>query len=170
MITFSKVDSFSLKNLKRVLKVFQFGVKTAAEAAPFGDDAAPLKDMIAIFAESSNNAEPVIIGYINKNQIAAAGEKRIYSLKADGELSSYIHLKNDETIELFGAADNLVRYSKLKEGFDTLRTDLNALITAYNTHVHVSAAPGTPNAPTLSTGTASSASVDASKIENIKTN
>ena len=37
--------------------------------------------MVAIFAETSNNSEAVIIGYINKNQVAGPGEKRIFSLK-----------------------------------------------------------------------------------------
>lgn len=170
MITFSKVDSFQIKLKKRILKVLQFGVKTASEAAPFGDDAAPLKDMIAIFGETSNISEPVIIGYINKNQIAGPGEKRIYSLKSDGTLSASIYLKDDETVEFHGNTRNMVRYQELETAFNELNNKFNALAGKFNSHTHISAAPGSPNSPTPTQADVSTADITPAKIENIKTN
>jgi len=121
---------------------------------------------MAIFAETSNNAEPVIIGYLNKNQIAGPGEKRIFSLQPNGELSAYIWLKNNETIELFGSEDNLVRYSALESQFNELKEKFNQLITAYNTHSH----GNNPASPPVPQGVPSTANITLSRIDNIKTN
>ena len=119
MISTAKVKQWSIEKGKRVLKILQFGAKTAKVAAPFGDDSNPVKDMTAIFAETTVNGEPYVIGYVNTEMLARVGEKRIFSLKESGALSTYIWLKNDETMELGGSADNAVRFSKLKAGIDT---------------------------------------------------
>ena len=126
MITTSLIDSTAIDNGQRDIKVDQFGAKTADESAPFGDDGNPLKGMIAIYAETSEVGEPVIIGYINENQLAEPGEKRIYSLKSDGSLSTSVWLKNDGTMEVAGNADNMVRYAKLNTALQLTITNLNA--------------------------------------------
>ena len=164
MITFSKLKQATLINLKRILKVAQYDVKTASESMPFGEDSSPIKDMIAIFAETSNNSESVIIGYINKNQIAGPGEKRMFSLKEDGTLSTYIWLKADGTMEIGGNNDFAVKYSGLESAFNQLRTDLNNHIINYNTHVHPSI-----GAPTIAVSTPSAADITTSKNTNLKT-
>jgi len=113
MITLAQIKDSFFDKKKRILKIIQYGVKTAQEVSAFGDDANPLKGMTAVYADTGEMGEPVIIGYINENQLAAIGEKRIYSLKSDGSLSNYIWLKNDETIEIGGNVDNLIRYAAL---------------------------------------------------------
>ena len=118
MISTAKVKQWSIEKGKRILKLFQFGAKTAKVAAPFGDDSNPVKDMTAIFAETSISGEPYVIGYVNTGMLAEVGEKRIFSLKESGSLSTYIWLKNDETMEIGGNADNAVRFTPLKAGID----------------------------------------------------
>ena len=125
MITFSKVKESDIEDQKRILKVDEFGVKTTFESAPFGLDPNPLKDMIGIYGKTSNNSESVILGYINKNQISGIGENRIYSLMQNGSLSAYIHLRSDETIEINGDTNYLVKYNELKIELDSLITKLN---------------------------------------------
>lgn len=165
MITFSLVKENLLESGKRLLKVIQYGTKTADVAAAFGDDSAPLKDMIAIYANTSENGDNIIIGYLNKNQISAAGEKRIFSLKSDGSLSFAIHLKNDGTCEIGSDTDNAVRFSKLEEGFNKLRDDFNSFVnTSYNVHSHANSGA----APPSSLGTSSTANITAAKIDEIK--
>lgn len=115
MITFSKVKE-SIINSFRSIKVLQFGAKTADVVAPFGDDSSPLENMTAIYAETTNVGESIVIGYINTNQIALPGEKRIFSLDTSGNLSNYIHLKTDRSIEIGGNTNNLVRYTPLVSG------------------------------------------------------
>lgn len=126
MITLCKVNETFISGKFRILKVQQFGAKTANECSPFGEDSNPLKNMTAIFAKTSEAGSSVIIGYINENQLANLGEKRIFSLKETGELSSYIWLKNDKTIEINGNNDNLVRFLPLNKALFNLDSNINA--------------------------------------------
>jgi glutamate/tyrosine decarboxylase-like PLP-dependent enzyme len=126
MITFSKVRDFVIENGKRILKVQEYGVKTAKVASNYGDDSQPLKNMTAIYSPTAVNSEPVIIGYINTNQVAQEGEKRIFSQSLDGSLSFAIHLKTDGTCEIGGAVDNAVRFNALQSSLASSDTLLNA--------------------------------------------
>jgi len=125
MITFSKIKSATLESGKRILKVLQFGIKTADEVSSYGDDANPLKGMTAVYSSTSEAGEQIIIGYINTNQVSKEGEKRIYSQKNDGSISFYIYLKNDGTMEFGGNTDNLVRYSPLDSSLQGQAADIN---------------------------------------------
>ncbi len=165
MITFSIVKDIILRAGSRILKVQELGPKTADQVSSFGDDSSPVKDMAAIYANTSEVGDNIIIGYINKNQISKPGEKRIFSLKPDGSLSFEIHLKDDGTCSIGpNATDNAVRFSQLKIAFDQLRTDFNALVTAYNAHQH--AAPAGASPPTVP-GSPSTADVSGAKIDQI---
>lgn len=108
MITFSKAKDFTIEQGKRILKVFQFGAKTAKVAGDYGDDSNPIDNMTAIYANTSVDSEPVIIGYINTQQIAQKGEKRIFSQKSNGDLAFEIHLKNDGSCEIKSAESDAV--------------------------------------------------------------
>jgi hypothetical protein len=125
-MTFSITKENIIKNGQRILKVFEFGAKTAEVISSFGDDSAPLKDFIALYSKTSENGDNVIIGYINKHQLSEPGEKRIFSLKEDGSLSIALHLKNDGTCEFGGNADNLVRYEALNNALQLEKDLINA--------------------------------------------
>lgn len=129
MISLSQVISVVIKTGSRIVKVMQFGAKTADECAPFGDDSSPLKDMVAVYADTQEIGEPIIIGYLNENQLAAPGEKRFYSLKPNGDLSFYAWLKNDGTMEIGGKTDNMVRFNPLNNGLSNQNTAINAELT-----------------------------------------
>lgn len=166
MITFSIVKQVLLEKATRFLKVQQHGVKTADQISSFGDDSSPIKDMIAVYSKTSEIGDNVILGYINKNQIAEPGEKRIFSLQENGSLSFEIYLKKDGTCAIGAQAnDNAVRYSKLEQGFNQLKDDFNALVQAYNTHQHTAPNGATP--PTI-VGQASGADISGAKINEIK--
>lgn len=126
MITFSKLDSVILQAGKRVLKVLQFGPKTASESAPFGIDSSPLKGMTAIYGSTSNNGDTVILGYIQKNQLAEVGETRFFSLDANGGLKAFIWLKNDGDIQLNGDDYSSVRFQPLQSGINAKDDLINA--------------------------------------------
>ena len=136
MITFSKISDSILENGNRLFKVLQFGAKTADESAPFGIDSVPLKNMTAIFADTSNSSESVVIGYINENQLANIGEVRLYSLDENKSLKSFIWLKNDNTIEFNGNTYSMVRFEPLKQGLQNtdlaINTELSKIATAIN--------------------------------------
>lgn len=115
MITFSKAKDFTIEQGKRILKVLQFGAKTAKVASDYGDDSNPIDNMTAIYAETSVNSEPVVLGYINTQQIAQKGEKRIFSQKENGDLAFEIYLKNDGSCSI-KAADNSTSIELDKSG------------------------------------------------------
>ncbi len=64
-----KIISTEIDNLKRrVVKFFRMGksdVRTSLEANAYGIDSNPIKDMIAIYSDTSLNGKTVILGYIN---------------------------------------------------------------------------------------------------------
>ena len=141
MIYFSKFFESIVEQGKRILKVQQFGAKSANEVAPFGIDANPIKGMTAIYAETSNNSETVVIGYINENQLANSGELRLYSVDENKTLKSFIWLKNDNTIEFNGNTYSMVRFEPLKQGLQSTDTAINTELSKIATAIN-SIAPG----------------------------
>tara|TARA_R110000822_G_scaffold123489_3_gene257905 strand:+ start:15592 stop:16080 length:489 start_codon:yes stop_codon:yes gene_type:complete len=161
MISLAQVKSAVISSGRRILKVFEFGAKTAVQSGPFGDDSSPLKDMVAIFGKTSNLEEPVILGYINKNQLAQPGEKRIFSLKPDGSLSIDIFLKTDGTLEIGGNVDNMIRYGPLNTALQSHNAAINMELGKIA--AAISTLGGTYLPDTISTD------ISASKIDQVKT-
>lgn len=173
MLNFVKIASSAIVKTQRVLKFLRYGLKdvqTADEVAPFGIDSAPIKDLIAVYG--STDDDPVIIGYLNKNQLAGIGEFRTYSTDANGALKFYTWLKSDGTMELGGNTKNLARYQDLEAAFNQLKSDHDDLVNAFNTHMHPTAGTGAPSPPTPGSGIPampSTADITGAKIEEIKT-
>ena len=118
--------------------------------------------MVAVYGPSSEPGKTVIVGYLNKNQLAGIGETRIYSTDSDGALKTYVWLKSDGTIEVGGNTDFMVRYSKLEEAFNELKGKFNSFANAY--------VPGGPSAQGLpATVQPSNADITQAKIAEIKT-
>jgi len=178
MPKFTKLLS-TLINAKRLItKVLGLGANdslTAFNIQPPGLDARPIKGMRAVFMDTGNDSEPVIVGYINENSKAAEGEMRLYSVDSNGLEKNYIWIFNDGNIQIGGSADNMVRFSKLQVAFDELKADFNDLVSKYNSHIHITTAtvgatavPGIIS-PTTSVDTPSTADITAAKIDEIKT-
>jgi len=125
-----KIISTEIDELRRrLVKFLRFGkndVQTAIEAAPYGVDSHPVKDMIALYAPTTQNGKSVIVGYLNKNQLAEVGELRLFSTNTQGDEQAYVWLRSSGDIELNGDTDNLIRYSKLSNRLNTLVSDINA--------------------------------------------
>lgn len=70
--------------------------------------------------------------------------------------------------------DYAVQYTAMKSAFDTLKSELNALVTAYNAHIHITTATvgATPTpgviAPTLSTGTPPTADMSGAQVSDVR--
>lgn len=109
--------------------------KTHYEAMPFGTDSVPIKNLRAVVVQTTTKEERVVLGYINKDQQAAAGEHRIYSMDSGGLVATYLWLKADGTIEIGGNADTAVKFSELKTAFDQLKADHDALVAAHNANM-----------------------------------
>lgn len=124
----TKVISTFVKDQIRIIKVLRYGkndVQTGREASPYGIDSNPIAGMEAIYAETSGKGDKVIIGYINKNKVAAVGEYRIFSTDEDGNLQFFIWLKADGTCQIGGSADNAVRYAPLAQALGNEKLAIN---------------------------------------------
>lgn len=133
------IKSFIEKG-RQIVKVLRYGehdVQEAEQVAPFGIDSAPVKGMVAVFAETSVSGEPIVVGYMNEDALAQMGETRLFATNADGKLKTFIWLHNDGTMELGGKVDNAVRYMPLNQGLQNynalIGTELAKIATAIGT-------------------------------------
>ena len=172
-----KILSTETGNLgRRVVKFLRYGledVQTSISAQPFGVDSNPVKNMIAVYAPTSEMGKTIIIGYLNPDAIAEIGGHRMYSTDDSGDVQAEIYLRANGDAEINGDSDNMVRFSELKTAFDALRSDHNSLVTAFNAHMHATAGTGPPVPPTPGAGIPaqpSTADISGAKIDNVKTN
>lgn len=125
MITYATTDSVEEEEGFRVVKSKEEGTKTPFLFEGFGEDSHPLKGMTALMMDTQADGESVIVGFLDVEKVTALGEKRIFSLKENGDLSSFIWLKNDGTIEFNGNKNTLVKYTELKQKCDALESFIN---------------------------------------------
>lgn len=133
---------------RRIVKVLRYGksdVQEAIETSPYGTDSNPIKNMVAIYAETAVKGRVIIIGYINKNQLAAVGEHRVYSTDENGNLKTYIWLHNDGTMDIGGNSNHMTQFEALKSAFDKFVSDFNA-----HSHASNGAPPTTPTTADMS--------------------
>lgn len=158
---------------KRIVKVLIYGfndVRTAPETGPYGVDSNPIAGMEAIYADTAARGKQVIIGYINKNQLADVGEFRIYSTDADGNLKAYAWLHNDGTMDLLGNANHVAQFEGLQSAFNQFRSDFNDLVSKYNSHIHPGVtAGGASSGVTLQQGSDSNADISGAEIARLRT-
>jgi len=122
------ISTIVYKAKRRLVKILGLGksdVQTPFEAMPYGDDSNPIKDMIAIHLPTGEMGKSVIVGYINKNQLAAVGEKRLYSTDAQGNEKAFVWLKNDGSVEVNGNTDNLMKYTPMNAALTKQAVDIN---------------------------------------------
>jgi hypothetical protein len=165
MLAISKLNSTSFDNLqRRIVKVLRFGqndVQSPIESAPYGHDANPVKDMVAVYGETREQGKTVIVGYINVNQLAEVGENRLYSTNSQGQLQTYIWLKANGDILLGGDADNSVRYSPLSSELTAFKNSLQTELVKIQTGLSGVGGVYTPGTLTID--------ISQAKIEEIKT-
>jgi hypothetical protein len=164
--TLVKILSSELDGLsRRIVKFLGLGrgdVQTSYEANPYGVDANPIKDMVAVYMPTSDKGKTVIVGYINKSQIAEPGEYRTFSTDTNGVVQFYIHQKNNGTCEIGGSVDNLVRYTPLNTALSSQNTAINAEFAKIATAIN-SLAPGAYVVAPVSVN------ISGAKIDEIKT-
>ncbi len=168
-----KVISTEVDSLKRrIVKLLRFGksdVQTAIEVSPYGIDSNPIKDMVAVYAETSEKGKVTIIGYLNKNQQAGIGELRTFSTDSNGVEKFYTWLKNDGTMEIGGNSNFAVKFNELKTEFNALKKSHNDFLTEYKTHVHTGGTIMGSTGTTVSTQLPNTSNIDSAKNDKIKT-
>lgn len=127
MISLAKYSSSIIEKGKRIIKAITIGgATTAKEVYPFGFDSQPPENWTAIYSDTSNKDESVIIGYINKNQLAEVGGSRMYALDSSGEVSGFLYARASGVLELNGSDYSAVRFQELKTQIDLLQSQINS--------------------------------------------
>lgn len=169
MMKFGKVISTKIETVKgvkkRLVKFLGLGkadFQEHIEFSPAGIDSNPIKDMVAVYGPTGENGKSAVLGYINRNQLAEAGEIRLYSQNSFGAVQFYIYVKKNGTVEFNGNADNLVRYTPLNTGLQNQATAINAELTKI-------AAAIAAIVPGLYTPTPVQVNITQSKITEMKT-
>lgn len=187
------IESF-IEEGKRFLKLLKFGSDdniNTFQVGNFGEDSNVPAGYVAIYLKTSNSEEPVCIGVINNIIISDLnpGDKQIFSTNEAGDAvaaflkllntgdieinsgSAFVKVLADGTQEFNGNADFIAGFNELKAGFDELKSDFNTFVNSvYNSHVHPGVSSGgASTGPTPASGSPSSASIDDSKKDNLKT-
>jgi hypothetical protein len=127
MVTLAKVRDTFIEKGKLIIKSLTLkGATTAKQVTPFGIDSNPLDNWTAIYADTTNAGEAVILGYINKNYITEKGEIRIYSIGDDQAVKAHAYARKDGVLELNGDDFSAVRYQNLKTQIDILQSQINS--------------------------------------------
>jgi hypothetical protein len=141
-------DSRILKALRRIKSRFSGDSHESVQVAPFGDDSCPPKGTKGVKTQTSTDAVHVILGYFNKNNIAEAGEKRIFSVQEDGTESVYIYLKNNGTFEA-GCSDGFKITYDITNKRITVSGDVLAGIIGISLVNHTHTTPSGPSGPPI---------------------
>ena len=170
------------------LEIYEGYTLSSNQVLPPGIDSVSLPDDQGVAIEIENNPGKMIQVGVYPETLAEPGETRIYSRDANGAQVSEIWLKKDGTItinsnktviitttdpiELNGNTDNAVRYSALETAFDQLKGDHDDFVSAFNQHMHATAAVGPPiiptPVPTVIPVLVSTADITGSKVDEVK--
>ena len=162
------IESKIKNSLREIMtEIYPNLIKSPRQVLPPGIDAVPIAgDQGVMLVIGQSSGKGVQIGVYPDPQ-AESGEVRFYSRDDNGAQQAFLWIKKTGIIEVNGDSDFAVAFNDLKSGFDTLKGDVNTFITTiFNLHTHVET--GGTTATPLPTGSASAASIDASKIPTIK--
>lgn len=148
-----------------------------------GEDNAP-PEGATVYILQVSSAFKIVIGVDDGIEPTIdAGERKIYSqasgvikafshYKKDGEINNqndngFYDLKSTGQLELNGAGDFAIRFAAMNTAFNLLKTELNALVTAYNLHGHPTAPSGPVSVPDTP-GVPAAAVMTAAKVNNVE--
>ena len=164
----------TLTNAMRSVQALVSGNKTTGisgtptECLPYGFDSCPIPGIVAAYTVTENNRQPgVILGYVNKNQIAQPGESRVYSTDTTGTVKYFVYLQADKiTIGTGTPANHFTQYEALNTalvtGGDALVTQINNQLTEIAAGIAAAGGTYTPTDITLD--------ISAAETTNILTN
>jgi hypothetical protein len=112
-------------------------IQEVVSISQYGIDSVPVSKLIALQAKTQVSGESVIVGFILSDRVAEIGETRVYSTDEDGVLQTYIHLKNDGTIDFGGQGDFLTRFTPTEATIVEIQNDITTLKNILSTWVPV---------------------------------
>lgn len=113
-----------IRGTRRIVQVSLFKkAREIPQALPYGVDSAPVREMVAVYANTADMGNSVIVGYVYKDAVAEVGSIRLYSE------NGYVHLRANGNLELLGTADNAMRFTAFNTTIQNYLIALNAAIT-----------------------------------------
>lgn len=146
------------------IKVLRYGkddVQTPLPVLPHGLDSKPVKEDLAVTANTTGDGENVVIGYVKLFSETNEGETRLYATDQEGTLVFDLLFNNAGEAIFNSGTDNAVRYSKLEDAFNELQGKWNTFANAY-----VPGGPSTQGLPP--TAQPSTGDISPAKIDEIK--
>ena len=173
----ARLNSSAINRFYRIIKsVWGNNVtETSNLAVPYGMDCNPPQNEITVVAETGNNSDSIVVGFVTKNVLEdlVLGECGLYAKDANGGIVATIKMRNSGDVEVNGNDDFMVRFSKLEEAFNELQDRYNELAQRWSIFANAYV-PGGPTVqgspPTASNADLSEADISLAKIENVKTN
>jgi hypothetical protein len=163
MIILSKTISTRIDKAFRFVKTVCFGkndVRESYEAGPYGFDSCPIPGVVAVYMDTVNKGDNVVVGYANANKIALPGESRMYSTDTSGVLKYFVYVQADKiSIGTGTPVNHFTQYEALNMQLTSYMNALNVAITA-----GVASAGGAYTPPTTPLD------ISTSKTTNILTN
>lgn len=113
-----------IRGTRRIVQVSLFKkAREIPQALPYGVDSAPVREMVAVYANTADMGNSVIVGYVYRDAVAEVGSIRLYSE------NGYVHLRANGNLELLGTADNAMRFTAFNTTIQNYLIALNAAIT-----------------------------------------
>ena len=169
LINISELDIDNSQGGRNVLLLIPYGMQMNEPSTPILAITGKLinqSDNQFTFVTDTNNRDsqsfnglPLAAGEIS---IGIPSLKTRLHFLADG--TAEIILKGQSGIQT--TPDYFTKFTEMQTAFNQLKSDFNSLVTAYNTHTHIlalSSGTGTA-APTVTSGTSSSASMSNAKL------
>jgi hypothetical protein len=148
-----------------------------------GIDYNPSDNVVALVDDAGDSYKTVVGFDDGITPEVDRGEIEIYSTESDGSAkSARVKCDNQGNVEINGDADNAVRFSKLQEAFDQLKSEYDDVAEKLNqtidslTQFFTAYVPGGPTAVgspstwsyTVKQANSSTADIDPSKVDEVK--
>jgi phage gp45-like len=169
MVTKALVKAVYDSNELQLLKVSALSneiIDQVERLQPYGLSAHPPIDSEAILLSVGSGRDHAVAVVVDNAECRPQGLKA-HEVVVYSKAGSRILLTADnkivftaDRVELLGSSDNLVKYAALKDGFDSLRLTVNALIAAFNAHSGHAPSGAMPTAVAASTADISGAKVN----------
>ncbi len=167
MITLTRIKSAT----KEFIKVLRFGkgdIQTADNVSPHGIDSKPVKNQLAIYAETRDAGQAIILGYLKNFDKTKAGETRIFATDEDGNEVFDIFIKNNGQCEFGGSGDNATRFKPLEDAATKLAADINAELVKIATGITGAGGAYTPSTISIDISESKVEEIELSKVEEIE--
>jgi hypothetical protein len=144
-------------------------IRTIQLITPFGDANPIVGSRLLILPAESAWEFGIMVEDVLASAAVLIGDK-VLAANTPAGITAYVAARAATGfVELNGTSDTAVAFTQMKAAFDTLRTELTALVTAFNTHKHTGVTAGAVSSgPTDTPGVPPVADMTAANVSTVK--